>query len=316
MAILAPVMLTVNVLVLNFDPVIQSEGGKRLHEVGRWNDPRKLAEGYASDLAQASGGFVSYHVADWQDLDVFPAKTDGFRDTEESYLACWRTKKGWHQPDGVDYHAIVAQYHLIDRVNDGDVDEVWLFGAPYMGYWESEMVGPTSYWCNSEPITRPEAARNFILMGFNYERGVGEMLEDFGHRTESIMSHVYGGWDASLPPEKQTTWGRFALYDKAAPGQAACGNVHFAPSSDKDYDWGNPRVVASTCDDWLNYPNLTGTKRQVTCADWGGGDIRAHHVWWLSHLPKAPGRGPDGKLANWWKYVVDLNRYPESRGGP
>jgi len=28
-------------------------------------------------------------------------------------------------------------------------------------------------------------------MGFNYERGVGEMLEDLGHRAESILSHVF-----------------------------------------------------------------------------------------------------------------------------
>jgi hypothetical protein len=33
----------------------------------------------------------------------------------------------------------------------------------------------------------------------------------------------------------------------------------------------------------------------------------------LTRLPKAPGKGPGGKQANWWKYVVDFNRYEESR---
>jgi hypothetical protein len=46
----------------------------------------------------------------------------------------------------------------------------------------------------------------------------------------------------------------------------------------------------------------------------GNGYIRAHHRWWFERLPKAPGRGPDGKLANWWGYVVDFNRYKESAG--
>lgn len=307
-------VLAINVLVLSFDPAIKSEGGKRLHEVCRWNDPRQLADDYARDLAEASGGFVSYHIADWQDLDEFPVKADGFRDTEQTYLGCFRSGKGWHQPDGVDYNAVMAEFGVLDRVNAGDVDEVWLFGAPYMGYYESQMIGPTAYWCNSPPIISRAATRSFVVMGFSYERGVGEMLEDFGHRTESIMSEVYGGWSYDTPPDKQTTWGRFTLTEKVAPGLAACGNVHYAPNSQKDYDWGNPRVVWSTCDDWLNYPNLTGTKRQVSRADWGGGDGRAYQKWWLSHLPKAPGRGPDGKLANWWKYLVDFNRYPESRG--
>lgn len=306
--------LTVKVLVLNYDPLVRSEGGRRLHDVCRWNDPRKLAAGYTADLADASGGFARFRVVEWRDLDEFPPKKDGFRYTEEEYLSCVRAGSGWHEPDGVDYVAIFDAQRVWAKVNAREVDEVWLFGAPYFGYWESHMVGPRAYWCNSPPLHDHRVSRNFIVMGFNYERGVGEMLENFGHRVESIMSHVYGGWSYETPPDQQTTWGRFTLYDKVAPGLAACGNVHFAPNSEADYDWGNPRAVWSTCDDWLSYPNLTGRKRLVTCADWGGGDIRAHHRWWLAHLPRAPGRGPDGKLANWWKYVIDYNRYPESRG--
>lgn len=72
--------------------------------------------------------------------------------------------------------------------------------------------------------------------------------------------------------------------------------------------------VQTTCDDWLDYPNLTGTKRLMNDDDWGRGQIRMHHKWWLHHLPKTAGRGPDGKLANWWAYVADFNRYPESNG--
>jgi hypothetical protein len=186
---------------------------------------------------------------------------------------------------------------------------------PYSGFYESRMAGKNSYWCNSDPMPEVPTSRAFVLMGFNYERGVGEMLEDFGHRSESILTHVFGSWE----PKPTHAWNRFTLYDKEIKehpelkGQTAgCGNVHYAPNSQSDYDWGNKTPVNSSCDDWLNYPHLTGKSRTVDDSDWGNGDIRKHHVWWLSHFPKAPGR-TDGKLNNWWAYVADFNRYPESR---
>ena len=64
----------------------------------------------------------------------------------------------------------------------------------------------------------------------------------------------------------------------------------------------------STCDDWLNYPSLTGRKKLVDSTEWGEGDIEKHHVWWFGHLPKASGKTGD-KYNNWWLYVVDFNRY-------
>ena len=54
------------------------------------------------------------------------------------------------------------------------------------------MAGRGAYECNSDPVPGVDCPRIFVIMGFNYERGVGEMLEDFGHRTESIMTHVVG----------------------------------------------------------------------------------------------------------------------------
>ena len=296
------------VLVLNFNPTIHSEGDRRLHEVRRWNDPHALTDEFIGDLAECSGGYVRYRIAEWQDVDAYPAKKDGFRYTERSYLDCLRGRECWHQPDAVDYHAILREYQIPERVDGGEIDEMWLWGFPYAGFWESTMAGQGAYFCNSPPVEGIRTARLFVVMGFNYERGVGEMLESFGHRVESILRHVYGSWE----PRQTHAWNRFTLYDKVARGRAGCGNVHFAPNSTRDYDWGNRRVVWSTCDDWLDYPRLTGQRRRVNCEEWGGGDIRAHHRWWLRHLPHAPGRS-EGKLNNWWAYVTDFNRFPESR---
>ena len=305
-----PPRLRPKVLLLNYDPRVPGEGGKRLHEVCGWSDPHYLADACIGDLKDVSGGYVDYRIAEWKDIDAFPVKKDGFRYTAESYMKCYRDGKGWHQPDGVDYTAILKEFGLERRVAAGEIDEVWLMGAPYAGYYESTMAGPNAYFCNSGPVEGIDSKRLFVIMGFNYERGVGEMLEDFGHRAESILRHVYGSWE----PKPTHAWNRFTLYDKVAPGQAACGNVHFAPNSQGDYDWGNKSFVESTCDDWLDYPNLTGRKRLVTAGDWGGGDCRAHHKWWFRRLPRAPGRAADGKLNNWWPYVIDPNPYPESNG--
>lgn len=311
-----PPYVSPKVLVLNFDPIIESEGGKRLHEVGKWNDPHQLADGYISDIRKASGDYVRFRIVEWRDLDEFPLKKDGFRYTDESYLDAFHKKTEWHQPDAFDYKAFIREFDLDKLIESKKIDEVWMFAMPYAGTWESTMAGKGAYDCNSDPVPNVATSRIFVIMGFNYERGVGEMLEDLGHRTESIMRHVYGSWE----PKPTHPWNRFTLYDKQIKADpelkgevAGCGNVHFAPNSQSDYDWGNKTPVESACDDWLNYPKLTGAKRVMTDADWGNGDIRKHHVWWLSHLPKAKGR-TDGKLNNWWGYVADFNRYPESKG--
>jgi hypothetical protein len=296
------------VLVINFDPVIRTAGDRPLHAALGWNDPQRLTDAYISDLSDCSAGQVRYEVVDWQEVDGFPVKKDGFRYTESSYLRCRAGREAWHKPDGVDYRAIFEAFGIPRRVDDGEIDEVWLWGFPYAGFWESTMAGPGAYFCNSPPVERIQTSRLFVTMGFNYERGVGEMLESFGHRVESIMRRVFGSWEA----RETHAWNRFTLYEKVAPGRAACGNVHLAPNSERDYDWGNRRHVWSSCDDWLNYPHLTGQRRRVDCREWGGGDIRAHHRWWLGHLPHAPGRS-EGRLNNWWAYVCDLNGYPESR---
>src|SRR5258708_12472472 len=98
------------------------------------------------------------------------------------------------------------------------------------------MAGPDAFWCNAPPLTNTAVSqRRFVIMGFSYERGVGEMLEDLGHRAESIIGHVFEGarGDANL-------WERFTRYDQNVPGQAECGTVHFAPNTLRHYDWANP----------------------------------------------------------------------------
>ncbi len=305
------------VMVIDFDPKIPSAGNALVSEIFHWNNPTWLGAVFKDDVEQDSHGIVQYQISKYIRGDYFPIKSDGFRYTTGSasepgsYLYAMQHHT-WHQPDAVDYYAFVRDYDLGRRVDFGEVDEYWIFGGPYFGYWESHMAGKGAYFVNSPPMTQVAAARLFVMFGFNYERGVGEMLENLGHRTESIMTHVYGSWSA----DPTHAWNRFTLHEQIRPGGAACGNVHWAPNSQYDYDWGNTRYVWSTHNDWLyNYPLLTGQREWVNCAAWGNGDIRLHHKWWFQRLPHVEGTTMEYgmvRLNNWWDYIYDFNRYPES----
>lgn len=306
-------IINVKVLVLNYDPLVPAADGtkQRLHQAGHWNNPRQLAKGYAADLERASHGAIKFQIVAWEDLDAFPLKKDGFRYTAEEFLKCRRANKGWHQPDAVDYARVVAENHVAERVGRGEVDEVWLFGAPYFGYWESTMAGPRSFYINGGPLPAIRCRRPFVIMGFNYERGVAEMLHSNCHRVESTMARVSGGWKSE---ELTSDWARFAANAKQSHGEAGCGSCHYPPNAEHDYDYANMRTVPSTADDWLNYPRLTGQKRPVNCETWGGPDYQRNYlIWWYERVPHAAGaNAKTGLENNWWKYVFQYDHYGEN----
>ncbi len=293
------------VLIVSFDPVVPSADGRRLSRLLGWNRVDDLAAGLVADLSQASHGYCNYQIADQITVDAGPVKIDGFSYSPEAYVAAWLARSGFHQPDWADYRRILDDLQVVARVESGQIDELWLFAYPYGGFYESRMAGPGAFWCNAPPLEDVDRlSRRLVIMGFNYERGVGEMLESFGHRAESIMDRVFQGARGNA-----NLWQRFTRYDARYPGRAEVGSVHFAPNSERDYDWGNPRPVLSNCDAWLNFPDLSGQPRLVNCREWGDGDTRKHHLWWLEHFPCASGNS-NGRSHNWWEYVVDPNRIP------
>ncbi len=327
--------ITSRVVVLIHDPIIEAEGGRRLHEVLGWNNPLTLANAYVEDVRAASHGLVNYQIVERLLVDGYPLKRDGFTYTDETYLRAWRSNSGFHQPDAADYPALLKQADFVRKVEADIADELWLFAFPYAGYYESCMGGRGAIWCNGEIIPGTQhVSRRFCVMGFNFERGVGEMLEDLGHRSENIMEHVFhdttdedGGWQMAdggstgllgrlfgrrpsavgrSPSLTGNLWHAFTRYDKLHPGAASCGNVHFAPSSQRDYDWGNKKSVLTNADDWLNYPDFTGEVKEQDCSAWGHGDIRAHHIWWMQRFPHVAGSTPNGKPNNWWQAIVGL----------
>jgi hypothetical protein len=298
-----PQVTSLKTLVIVYDPVVEPRTGKRLSEYMRWNRVEDLAKGFMSDIVETSGGLARYQILQRIDVDAFPAKVDGHQYDAQTYLDVVRGIARPYMPQEADYHAIIRRFDILQLIAFREIDEVWIFNFPHAGFYESIMGGPGAFWCNAPPLRNTEAAgRRFVIMGFSYERGVGEMLENMGHRAESILEKTFEGLTG-----EENLWRRYIRYEKSAPGQAAVGNIHFAPNSERDYDWNNSAPVFSECDDWLrNFPDFQGIVRQVTAAEWGYGDIREHHKWWFKHLPKAAGQN-NSIAHNWWQYVMNPN---------
>lgn len=327
---LAP--LTPRVLVIIYDPVFQTDGST-LTQWGQrtrgWQPVDNLIAGYIADVDECSGGLVKYQVVEKISLNEFPAKVDNFRYDAASYLATINNPSIHHEPDRIDYAPIISKFNLLQRVANNELDEVWLFTFPFSGTWESTMVGKGAFYCNSDPQPNTDSCpRRFVIMGFSYERGVGEMEEDLAHRTESIIGRVHKcsdfvnwcyAWDRSKDPyvkldpnrynalqfAETNLFAKFLLFDRIAPGNAQAGTVHYAPNSQKDYDWGNTTPVATYADDWLTYPNLPHVQKTQNTTSWGNGDIRGHHRWWFQRFPKVAGR-TNGVRNNWWSYICNV----------
>lgn len=316
-------ILQPRVLMIVYNPIVKPETGQTLLEVTGWNRPNELARQFVQDIEECSHGVVQYQILDRNafvariEAQQVPVVQDGRQYEPQEYLKLFQASQ--FQDSVLDYAAVIKEFNLLERVADNEFDEVWLFGFPGVGFLSSVMAGKDAFFANAPPLTgTADCPKRFMLLGFNYERDVGEMLEDMGHRAESILSCVFHSEDFlswtydpsrdanAMKNRRFNLFERFLLYDQIAPGQANVGTIHFAPNSEREYDWGNKRSVRSYCDDWLHYPYMPGVPRQVNAKEWGGGDIRTHHKWWLSHLPHAGGI-TDKINNNWWIYFIDPN---------
>ncbi|MFO0556893.1 MAG: hypothetical protein U0269_02625 [Polyangiales bacterium] len=293
----------VRVLALAFDPIVEPRSNARLHEVYRWNDPSTLAPRAVDALVRASGGAARFEVVSYRTLDSYGRLVDGFEYDDATFAACWQdsTHARCHNPQGLDYAWLVRTYDLCGGITRGEYDEVWLFGAPYFGYWESTMVGPGAFFLNSQPVRGVSCDRTFVIMGFNYERGLAEMLHDYGHRAEFTMAHATVGLAAP------TSWTLFSRYDRTSAGNAGCGNTHNPPNAQREYDYANAAQVPSNCDAFLTYPTVTAPAQPTGCAAWGCNE-EGYQRWWLDHVPRADGMS-NGLQNNWWKYIVGFEEF-------
>jgi hypothetical protein len=302
--------LGVRVYVLDFDPLMDNAAPLTVDR--GWNDPFALDEEYRSDIATASGGVVDQRIVRTSVLRAYPVKPGGFTFTNVQYLDCLVNSAPASCSALIDYSTVLNTAYdegfgsACAALGKGRVDEVWLWGGPWFGYLEYIIVAPNSL-C-------PQVGRSFVVMGFNYERTVAEMLHDLGHRSEALVQAGIGFeiWDRfdgqrgryaqdfACPPEPDLT------HPEVDSSYAHAGNVHFPPNAYCHYQYDRDHPVVSDADDWPNFPNLTGRQTIVDASTWGGTD-RGFMIWWLGRFPRNLGI-TQSVHNDWWRYVFPAGR--------
>ena len=318
--------IIVKVAVVYENPQIRSQGNKHFHECIQtpkynraWNDPKILAHEYKNALEEISHGVVKYEIV--QEIEADHLFTYLRNDPLKRLLTVDQMYQLLSEPNWAtlkevettyDYNAMV-EYYGFDKMRDkGEIHEVWIWSFPFGGMYESHMMGKDAFWLNSNPNSNPTCKEHLCIMGLNYERDLACALESYGHRFESVMMEVFGWWNYEKKNKKEelTMWERYAgyikNYDKFDKGQSNIGNIHFPPNGEKDYDWKNPNKVYTYADEWFYYPNVKEKKgRLIDCSEWGCSHL-GYMKWWFTHIPCFEGiNKKDGKLNNWWHYVVD-----------
>jgi hypothetical protein len=328
--------IDVRVALVLIDPPLPDYGYERMHVKYGWRDPVVLTNALVKYWREATDSVVNFRIDTTIDAGRLFTRMWGSFPTVmqfEAYLnePGWKTLKGASDSGNLyfDYTYFANYYHLDTLRNQGRIDEVWVYAAPYMGMYESQLMGPTAFWWNSPPIKGGTGLRRLLsVMGLNYERGVDLAFHSFGHRLESAMIQTYidawgQGWNQY--PSHPTPWDIFTRLNKDNPGNAHVGNTHFPPNGAHDYDYGNTTIVTSYAQNWFRYPYLFQETAQVNVSTWlypkaeplaEGLDQLGYLSWMYNHVPRYEGVS-DGVLNNWWPYFLDYDAaVTEAKGMP
>ncbi len=304
---------TAKVIVINYDPVLKSEGGKRLTEYLHAVDALEMSHILADVVREASWGYINYEIVDYLHIDGFTKKTDGFRYTEDTFMADRKTQK-W-QPATTSYRSVIEENHLMDRIKKEGITEIWLWGAGGMAWDEFAYYMPNRYarfgptdnpWLYRPYDIPPELGKTFWVMGFNYECGPDNMIHSYAHRIESmaLLAMSDGIWDTH---EKRDPWNVFSWLELDHPNTPSMvGNCHVPPNGQGGYDYGNKRHTLSWADNWTRYPDLRGAEpRAMYAEEWGNSQF-GYMKWLLERVPKFPGYTKYG-YNNWWLYIANTD---------
>lgn len=349
---------TKKLAVVYINPVNPANPAQRLMQALGWAEQAPMTPMVIDAIGRATQGRVAYQAAASYTVDHFPARSDGQSWSWESYIQCataqpYRFPQGYCTPQGASYGALMASMtgsNLCERIRSGEIDEVWIWAPYYTGFDEFAWKTPqdrlyytsreNNYWLyDGRRYDLPDCGRPYFVMGFVSDAGIGNTLHSYGHRIESALSLSapgQGWFDAcALNVAARNEWTDFVCYDQRRVGAASCGNVHFPPNATADYDYANYSQVSSSCNDWNNYPNLSGARQLVNVQSWMqsgtqpfAGDAHASYMeWWLGHLPHRDGSHVDSNgvtLANdWWFYILNYqdpyhalgNRAPVANAG-
>jgi len=240
-----------------------------------------------------------------------------------------RSKRPGDRVPMTDYAKIMGDVDGRTWVEQKGVKEVWVFGyhGDVVGLWESNMSSPFGDVSNSDrdPNDLPVLGRTYTVYHYNYQRDVGEAVENHAHQIEHLLNYVDGR--DTMPAEKWPEllfWGKFVGSDvshKLVPVRTPdgrqvyrCGWTHYAPNSERDYDWTNQRVVETDIEDWQ--PDGIGKTQKINCDRWQANDLK-WKIYWMQSIPGAANRltSRGKRLTNWWLFTGDWDYVMKNKVG-
>jgi type II secretory pathway pseudopilin PulG len=294
--------VTRNVMVIDFNPVIESASNMTIRAIKAWHDPKILESQFITSIASVSAGYLTYKIVERKDnIDTFPVKEDGSVYTDQSYLDLINGNSPPQQDTPADYLKILTDYNVCDKINTGQIQEVWIWGAPWFGLYPTTLGGTGSFYIGYPPITDDTCVKPLIIMGFRYDQDVTAMLSFFAKRSENALSYYFNEQNTQYS-EPTGDWGKFSRINLWSSGNAACGLSSHAPNATNDNDFGSVKTTAMNCDAWNAYPTVANAPITTNCAAWGCTQF-GYSLWWLSHLPKTSGQS-NSMWNNWWRYIT------------
>lgn len=163
-----------------------------------WRSAVSLTDEFKEAMIQISHKALVYKVVAKLELPTYPFLRENLQYKDTTWTQAMQDDKAAIRDSHgnyviMDYLRFFQEYKILQGIQNNQIDEVWMFGGPYFGFYESHMVGKGAFWCNS-PATEQNCKR-FVIMGFNYQRGLKEMIHSFGHRAESILSRHFNSQD-------------------------------------------------------------------------------------------------------------------------
>ncbi len=179
-----------------------------------------------------------------------------------------------------------------------NIDQVWFWKDVDFdnGGYSQEY---TTVWSNNilpkQSKSLCAGKRTFTILGLDQNRGIGEALHIFGHSLDGIISSIQGSdlywtkWTGTNAPKR------------------ICGDVHFPPNAETEYDYMYRGDGVTPCEDWK--PDGTGVVSVFGCTRWGCSQ-EGYMKWWLQNAPNANnGLAYGGKvLPNWWDLLSDTDK--------
>lgn len=234
-------------------------------------------------------------------------------------------------PDGsaisgsFDYNALVDMHNFCQKLNNNEIDEVWVWADRTGGFKESLMMGPSNqiFYINGEPIVRSDCNRAMYVMGFNYEVWVDQAMHSYGHRAEDTLAFFLDGVQKHSTYPGKTSFEYLGLnYDSSyTDNHSYIGTIHWPHNAIKlndatEYDYDNNTNKSTDFKDWN--PQHTGEKSSLNCSQWGC-TTHGYYMQWFQNLPgkctSSELRQLNGKpMINMWRAILKNSFYVESDG--